>query len=278
MIIDFHTHIFPPQIRDNRDDYIKRDPLFNLLYANVKAKLASAEDLIAVMDSQRIDMSVVLNIAWGNAELCRMTNEYILAAVSKYPSRLVGFGMFSLDSTQKAVDEIERCAACGIKGIGEFRPAPESLGNMEVLRPAIQKIIDHNLILLIHSSEPVGHLYPGKGDITPERLYPFIKEFPKLKLVCAHWGGGLPFYMAMPEVKKYLENVYFDSAASPFLYQPQIYNQVLQTAGMEKILFGSDYPVISPQRILREIEDQHLPLQAKNMFLGENARMILGIN
>jgi uncharacterized protein len=278
MIIDFHTHIFPPQIRNNRGDYLKQDPLFNLLYADPAAKLASAEDLIAIMDNHHIDMSVVLNIAWHSPELCRLTNEYILEAVSRYSSRLVGFGMFGFDSPEMALTEIERCAAGGIKGIGEFRPSTGLLGDNELLRPLIEKIIDRNLILLIHCSEPLGHVYPGKGDITPERLYPFIKRFPKLKLVCAHWGGGLPFYMAMPEVKKALENVFFDSAASPFLYRPQIYSQVMQSAGMGKILFGSDYPVISPGRLLKEIEEQNLPPEAKKLFLGGNAGMLLGID
>ena len=51
----------------------------------------------------------------------------------------------------------------------------------------------------------------------------------------------------MPEVKKTLANVYFDSAASPFLYSPRIYTQAIETVGSEKLLFGSDYPLLSPQ-------------------------------
>jgi len=49
-----------------------------------------------------------------------------------------------------------------------------------------------------------------------------------LKIVCAHWGGGLPFYALMPEVGKSFTNVFFDTAATVFLYQPQIFEQVSQ--------------------------------------------------
>ena len=63
----------------------------------------------------------------------------------------------------------------------------------------------------------------------------------------------MPFYALMPEVKAALKNVYFDTAASPFLYTPQVYGQVAQLVGAEKILFGSDYPLISQRRFFKEI-------------------------
>lgn len=140
----------------------------------------------------------------------------------------------------------------------------------------VQKIIDCKLILLTHSSEPLGHLYAGKGDLTPEALYPFIKSFPELKLVCAHWGGGLPFYALMPEVRQSLNNVYFDSAASPFLYQAQVYQQVARLVGPKKILFGSDFPLMSPGRLLKEIQDLDLSGGDKDRLLAGNAKILLG--
>ncbi len=277
MIIDFHTHIFSTRMKNNREKYVDRDPLFRLLYSNPNAKLATADDLIAGMDEHGIDISVVLNLAWSSQELCRETNDYILESVSRFPDRLVGFCMIRLDSLETALEELERCIKNGIKGIGEIRPSRGLLSNIAILKPIVQKIIDNNLILLTHASEPLGHIYPGKGDITPEALYPFITSFPGLKLVCAHWGGGLPFYALMPEVKKSLENVFFDSAASPYLYTSEVYNQVASLVGAEKILFGTDYPLLSPKRLLTEIETISLTQTIKNQILGENALKLLGI-
>jgi uncharacterized protein len=278
MIIDFHTHVFPPRIINNREVFIGRDPLFSLLYSNPKAKLASVEDLIASMDSLEIDKSVALNIQWSSPELCRETNDYISESISRYPDRLVGFGMVVFDFPETAISEIERCIKNGIRGIGEIRLTPQLLINTTLLEPVIRKLIDSHLILLTHTSEPIGHLYPGKGDITPEALYPFISAFPGLKLVCAHWGGGLPFYKLMPEVKKALENVYFDSAASPYLYNSQVYNQVAQLAGADRILFSSDYPLLSPKRLLNEINALDIPAESRELILSGNARKLLGLN
>ena len=135
----------------------------------------------------------------------------------------------------------------------------------------------HKLIVLTHASEPVGHIYPGKGAATPGLLYSFIASFPDVPVVCAHWGGGLPFYTLMPEVRVALENVYFDTAISPFLYRPEIYHQVSQLVGADRILFGSDYPVITQGRILKEIDSAGLPEEEKNMILSGNACRLLGI-
>jgi len=279
MIIDFHTHVFPPQIKKNRNKYIERDPCFAILYSNLDSKMATAEELIASMDEAGIDISVILNIGWTTHELCVETNDYIIDSVSRYPQRLVGFCAVQPQSPKAAVAEIERCAQAGIRGVGEMRPDMQlfDLGDELVMEPIVEVLRKHQLILLTHVSEPVGHNYPGKGGITPDILYPFITSFPDLTLVCAHWGGGLPFYALMPEVKKAISNVYFDTAASPFLYTPEVYNQVIQLVGADKILFGSDYPLVAQRRLLQEIAALDLAEETKNLILSGNALRLLGI-
>jgi predicted TIM-barrel fold metal-dependent hydrolase len=95
--------------------------------------------------------------------------------------------------------------------------------------------------------------------------------------VCAHWGGGLPFYSLMPEVKQAMKNVYFDTAASPFIYTSDVYNRVVQLVGEDKILFGSDYPLIPQRRFLKEIRGLDLPEKVKEKILSDNAMRLLGI-
>ena len=146
-----------------------------------------------------------------------------------------------------------------------------------VMEPFIEVLIRHQLILLTHASEPIGHEYAGKGAATPELLYPLMTSFPELTLVCAHWGGGLPFYALMPEVKKAMNNVFFDTAASPFLYSPEIYGQVIKLVGADKILFGSDYPLLPQSRLLKEIRSIDLPEEVESLILSGNAKRLLGI-
>jgi uncharacterized protein len=277
MIIDFHTHIFPPQIKQNRARYLRHEPFFRELYSSEKAILADAEELVRNMDDQKIDISAVQNFQWTDPEVCHLTNCYIAESIKKYPDRLIGFGMVCLDSTAGALEEIKYCVAEGMRGIGEVRPPLSVLSNADLIDPVISSLISNGLILCTHSSEPVGHIYPGKGDLTPSVLYQLISRFPELKIDCAHWGGGLPLYMLMPEVKKNTPLVYFDSAASPYLYQPAIYTQAAALAGGERILFGSDYPLLKPSRLINEIDSLNLDSNLRERILSLNARSLLQI-
>ena len=279
VIIDFHTHVFPPRIKEDRAKYVESDPFFAALYSDPKARVATVDDLIASMDQNGIDISVILNGGWATHEFCVEVNDYILESIARYPDRLIGFCTFQPQPLESAIAEIERCAKGGIKGVGEIRPdvQPFDFTERDAMEPFVEVMKEYNLILLTHSSEPVGHQYQGKGSITPDMLYPFITHFPELTIVCAHWGGGLPFYALMPEVKEAMNNVFFDIAASPFLYNPRIYSHVIQLAGADKILFGSDYPLLAQSRLLKEINSQDLPSETKNLILSGNACRLLGI-
>ena len=277
MIIDFHTHIFSPWVRERRDEYIKRDPCFSLLYSQQKGKLATAEELIASMDETGVDLSVVLNIGWASHELCVETNDYILNSISRYSGRLIGFCSVQPKAGDAAIVELERCAKAGAEGIGEMRSDVHGfdLADKAMMKPVVDAEVKYDLVFLTHSSEPVGHQYIGKGSITPDVLYSFILNFPDLKLVCAHWGGGLPFYALMPEVAKALSNVFFDTAATVFLYQPQIFEEVSNIVGSDKILFGTDYPLVPQNRIMAQIQSLGLAEEVKAKILEGNAQKLL---
>jgi hypothetical protein len=210
--------------------------------------------------------------------MCRKTNDYIIETVARNPQRIAGFGTVALNDVKGAVKEVERCAAGGLKGIGEMRLERELFDPADpCLDEFVQALISHRMPLLLHCSEPLGHQYPGKGDTTPDLILRLIERFPGLSLICAHWGGGLPFYALMPEVKKALANVKFDTAASPFLYSPQIYRQVIDIVGADAIVFGTDYPLIGQARSLREVKNQNLPVEIAEKVLFGNARELLGI-
>ena len=280
MIIDFHTHIFPPWLRERRDEYIRRDPCFSLLYSQPEARMATTEELLASMDEAGIGLSVVLNIGWVSHELCVKTNDYILDSISRYPARLVGFCAIQPAAGDAAIAELERCAKARAKGIGELRSDVQGfdLADETTMKPLVNAALRHDLIFLTHSSEPVGHEYSGKGSITPDILYSFITGFPNLKLVCAHWGGGLPFYALMPEVAKSLANVFFDTAATVFLYNPEIFEQVSHIIGSDRILFGSDYPLMHQNRVLAQIQASQLSEEDKAKILGANSQKLLHLD
>jgi predicted TIM-barrel fold metal-dependent hydrolase len=279
MIIDFHTHALTPAIKQNRRRYLEKDTAFASIYSGDKAKIATIDDLITAMDRDGVDFSVVVNYSWTTHALCMETNNGILEGIARYPKRLAGFCAVSSLNDDASLKEIERCAKAGAKGIGELRIDQQLLDYTEedTIKPFAEIARRYNLMVMAHSSEQVGHIYAGKGTATPGMLYAFISQLTEIPVICAHWGGGLPFYTLMPEVRDALENVYYDTAASPFLYRPEIYNIAATLAGADRILFGSDFPVMSPSRILDEIKNSELSKEDKEEILANNARRLLGI-
>ena len=277
MIVDFHTHVFPRWLRDERDRYLGIDATFGELYANPKARMATVDNLIRAMNDDGVDRSVVMGIGWTDDGLARECNDYIIESVQQHPERLIGFAGVNPSWGEKAVQEADRCARAGLRGIGELHPDTQGfdLGNEKSLAPLMDVIRSHNLILNTHSSEPVGHIYQGKGKTTPDVLWRFIQNFPDVTIICAHWGGGLPFYSLMPEVRESLANVYFDTAASPFLYTSDIFGVAADLVGVDKMLLASDYSLLRMKRLLSYLSESDLSEPEKNLVRGGNAVRLL---
>ena len=279
MIIDSHTHIFPEWLRDQRDRYLERDATFAEMYGSPKAKMATAEDLVRAMDEDGVDMSVAMGIGWSDSGLAREANDYLIDSVSRYPGRITGFAGVSPAWGDAAAKEVVRCAQGGLRGIGELHPDSQGfdLSDQRTMAPLVEAVQGRGLILVTHSSEPVGHSYAGKGDTSPEVLWSFIQSFPEVTLVCAHWGGGLPFYALMPEVAEGLTNVYFDTAASPLLYTPRVFEAAASLVGADRILLGSDYPLVRSRRLLSQVRKSSLSEADKEALIGGNAAALLNI-
>jgi predicted TIM-barrel fold metal-dependent hydrolase len=277
MIIDFHTHIFFREIRQDREAYFDSEPAFEALYRSPKSKLVGAKELIHSMDNQGVDKAVVFGFPWQSSELFKKHNDYVISVVDKYPGRLIGFGSFDLFSPQ-ASQETERVLDQGLSGIGEiaFYNSGIDAVALEQMEPVLSICLQKEFPVLIHTNEPVGHRYPGKTPITLAQIYGLIQRFPKNKIVLAHWGGGIFFYAVMKkEVKDSLKNVYFDTAASPFVYDPAIYRFAIQTVGIDKILFGSDFPLLKPSRYFEELSTAGLTHDEKISIQGANAARLL---
>jgi predicted TIM-barrel fold metal-dependent hydrolase len=278
-VVDFHTHIFPPEVRQQRARFLERDPTFAQLYRNPKARIATAEELIAAMDGAGVAAAVALNLAWADPGLCRYTNDYLLEAAQRYPGRILPFCMIPPLAPDQALAEVERCLQRGARGIGELRPDDQGLdlADVSTWRALAELAKAHSAVLLLHASEPVGHSYPGKGALTPDRLYPLVQVLAHTPIVLAHWGGGLPFYALMPEVAAALRHVSVDTAATPFLYRWRIVELLCDFWGPEHLLFGSDFPLLSYERYLQPLADLPLPVHIKQAILSDNARRLLGL-
>jgi predicted TIM-barrel fold metal-dependent hydrolase len=131
---------------------------------------------------------------------------------------------------------------------------------------------------MFHVSEPIGHDYPGKGTSTPARLLKVLETFPDLRVVAAHWGGGMPFYELMPEVRTAAINLAYDSAASTYLYEHRVFETVIELVGHDRVLFASDYPLLKQAPLLNRLRQRPgLSDFALASVLGENAVRIYGL-
>ncbi len=277
-VIDAHIHVFPPEVISQRERFLALDPHFAALYTNPRARLATAEDALASMDRNGIAGAFALGFGWTDAALCRMHNDYLLDVQSRYPSRFACFAAIQPRAGAATLAELSRVVSAGLRGAGELMPHGQGyrLDDWTVIDPLAEALVSLGRPLVIHVSEPVGHRYPGKGDVSPVAAWELARRHPALRLVFAHWGGGLPFYELMPEVAADLRQTFYDSAATTFLYRFEVFRVASEICGAERILFGTDFPLLRQGPFLQRVRALGLPDPALRSILGDNAIHLIG--
>ncbi len=264
-VVDAHVHIFPPEVAERRAYFVECDAWFAALYASPRARIATAEDLIRVMDGAGIAASFALSFGWRDAVIGKMHNDYLLDAARRFPGRILPFAHVPPDTADPDLD--------GFAGIGEWMPEGQGfeLDEHSRLSGQLAAARARGLPVLTHVSEPVGHSYPGKSNVSPASVWRLARAFPGNRFIAAHWGGGLLFHELMPEVRRDLVNVWYDTAAGRLLYDDAIFATALTVVSPAKLLWGSDYPVVSPRRYLRAVRGLGLGEDILEGLLGGNS-------
>ncbi|MCL2209337.1 MAG: amidohydrolase family protein [Treponema sp.] len=270
--IDFHVHVTPPDISANWKKYAEKEPYFSVISNNKYNKFAAAEDVIDMLDACGFDKAVVFGFAFTDMGLCRYVNDYVIENAKKYSERLTGFAVVP-PSSADVKKEIERCLSAGLAGTGELFPAGQNINidNQKEMSALAGVCKEANIPLLLHANEAVGHSYSGKTDVSLKQLETFIVNNPDVNIVLAHWGGGLFFYETMTEVRESFRNVYYDTAITPFLYDAGVYRAARALNLCDKILFGSDFPILPPSRYINAINEE-------SGFTDDEIEKILGGN
>lgn len=245
-MIDCHVHVYPPEIIANAAAIAEKEPYFALLTAGKVHKWATAEDVLAAMDRDGVDVSWIFGFAFRDPGLCALCNDYVIDAVGKYPTRLKGLAVVP-PCAQETGKEILRCREKGLVGVGELFPGGQNFDISDVRQTwrLAGTVAEAGMFLLIHSAEPVGHDYPGKGNTGPKEAAEFCIHHPEVDVVFAHFGGGLWMYELMPEMKLVLSNAYYDSAAWPWLYEPAVLKAMESAGVLHKLFYGSDFPILA---------------------------------
>ncbi len=264
MIIDFHAHVFPDKVAPHVLQELK-----------TKGGLATFSDgtvggLTSYLEGTRLNYVVAMGVAI-RPDLVVKTNDWLMNIKDR---RIIPFGSVHPDYPEPAA-EIDRLRQSGIKGL-KLHPLFQLFRPDEKRMMPIYEAMGDDMIAFFHAG--AGLSTGGKEVLaTPTRIAKVIENFPRLKVVAAHFGG----YKLFEEAEHCLvgKNLYFDTSWPPGLkvLDLEAVARVIRKHGPEKILFGSDNPTADSVTEIRTIESLKLSDAEKEAILGGNARLLLGL-
>lgn len=235
----------------------------------------SVDQLLHDMDAAGVSKAVLLGWYWENHATCVEQNTFYADCIRLHPDRLAAFATVNPRAGVKAFDEACRATGDGLVGIGELSPHSQHFGlDDPVWRQILALAAALKVPVNLHVTDPASRQFPGRVETPLEDFVRLAREFPATTFILAHWGGGLAWSPAAAA----LTNVWFDTAASPLLYGPEVWGRALT----DRVLFGSDYPLILYPKKETAPGVEGLVSEAKaagasSAVLGGNAEKLLGL-
>lgn len=212
-----------------------------------------------------------------------VANDYIAESVARWPEQFLGFGSVDPWKGAAAVREARRCAEeLGLRGL-KFHPQQQAFyPNDPRFAPLWAAAQELGLVVLLHTGTTgVGVGKPGGGGIKLKYAEPIpylddvAADFPDLTIIMAH--PSFPWQEQQLAMLVHKPNVYMDlSGWSPKYFSPLLV-QYANHLVSDKVLFGSDYPVINPERWLKDFATLDLSDAVREKILLRNAERILGL-
>lgn len=247
-IIDCHTHAYPAGVAQNPRAWADAngEPHWAELVAPKDRKSiqgwSTPSSMISAMDQAGVKQAVLLGWYWEQESTCRWHNEAMSEWLKEYPDRLLGFA--SVYPNEKIIEQLELAKSLGFCGVGELHIGVQNFDASSPHWSTMAKwCVANNWPINLHVTEAAGHDHPGSIPTPLQGFINLAQSAPDLKMILAHWGGGLPFYEQNPKIREVFKNVHYDVAASPLLYDITIFRRMVDMVGADKIIFGSDYPL-----------------------------------
>jgi predicted TIM-barrel fold metal-dependent hydrolase len=210
-------------------------------------------------------------------------NDYVASVVQRYADQFIGFASVDPWKGKMAVQELERSVKeLGLRGLKLHPSAQAFYANDPRFYPLWEKCAELDIPVLFHSGQTgLGARQPGGGGIKLKYCQPIpyfddvAADFPSLTIIMAH--PAVPWQEEQLSVALHKQNVYIDlSGWSPKYFRPMLV-QYMQSLLKDKVLFGSDYPVLMPERWLKDFEQLELKAEVRQKILLDNARKILNL-
>jgi hypothetical protein len=250
-----------------------RDPMFASLLRWHTMDAASIPDAIpfeftaSAMDAAHVDVAVVS--AWWGPQGPLLPNEEVAALVEAYPGRFVGLCSVDLMRPMAAVNELRRAVReQGLRGLRILPWLWNLPPNDKHYYPLYAECVELGIPFCLQ----VGHTGPLRPS-EPGRPIPYLDEvaldFPDLVIVGGHIG--FPWTAEMISLATKYPNVYIDTSAYKPSRYPKELVEYLRGHGKKKVLFGSNFPMLSPSDCLAEIDQLGLTEEGRALFLSGNA-------
>ncbi len=231
------------------------------------------ETTLAVMDQGRVHKGLIC--AWWGPQGALISNEEVAAIVKRYPERFIGIGSVNLYKPMAAVRETRRCIRdLGFKGIRIV----QWFWNLPPTDRLYYPVYAECAALDVPVCLQVGHTGPFCPS-EPGRPIPYIDQvaldFPELKIVCGHIG--YPWTTEMIAVATKHPNVFIDTSAYTAKRFPNELTAYMRTNGRKKVMFGTNYPMITPAKCLEDLKALQLEEEVQDLFLFNNAERVFKI-
>jgi predicted TIM-barrel fold metal-dependent hydrolase len=255
----------------------REHPMFESLRRWTRGGIADAEvspaSVIQSMDNAGV--SIALASAWWGPQGPLIPNDEVAAFVRAYPERLVGIASVNLYRPMDGVRELRRCARdLGFKGLRILPWLWNLPPDDRRYYPLYAECVELGLVFCLQ----VGHTGPMCPS-EPGRPIPYLDnvalEFPELKIVGGHIG--YPWTSEMISLATKYPNVYIDTSAYKSSRYPRELVEYLRGHGRSKVMFGSNYPMLTPVDCLNGLDSLGLDPEAKRLFLYENAARVFGL-
>ena len=229
---------------------------------------------IAAMDSAGVDRGLIA--AWHGPAGELIGNDEVAGWVSQYPDRLTGIASVDLTQPMHAVRELRRCVReLGFRGL---RIVPWLWGLPPDDRryyPLYAECIELGIPFCLQ----VGHTGPLLTS-EPGRPIPYLEnvaiEFPELMIVAGHIGA--PWTAEMISLATKFTNVYIDTSAYKIKRFPLEFSSYLRGHGRNKVMFGSNYPMLTPEECLEDLETLRLDETTTESYLSATASRMFGLD
>jgi uncharacterized protein len=286
-IVDAHVHLYPEEIaRDPAGWAEARGERHWAVLCTRRRRdgravqtLPTLPQLLGAMDAAGVARAVLLGWYWENPDTCAWQNRFYAECVRAHPDRLAAFATAHPGAGRAAtLAEVRRARDEGLIGLGELSPHSQgfAIGD-SIFGDVLALAGELGLPVNLHVTDPESRPFPGRIETPLSDFTRLAKAFPTTTFILAHWGGLLP--MRDPGVLA-LPNVYYDTAASPLLYDAGVWQRFVAAVPPERVLFGSDYPLILYPRVSVEAEMAQFVAEArgagaKDGVMGGNAARLL---